>query len=59
MTITQIRQKARALKVRNYSRLPREDLIWAIQRAEGNAECYRRIQGCGQLDCCWRQECQG
>ncbi len=58
MTVKEAREKARALKVKNYARLSKEQLIWAIQKAEGNAECFKRIENCGEGDCCWREECQ-
>ena len=59
MTVREIREKARELKVKNYARLPKTELIWAIQGAEGNADCFTKIQNCGQMDCCWRSDCQG
>ncbi len=59
MTVTEIRGRARDLGVKSYSRLRRDELIWAIQRAEGNVDCYRRIANCGVMDCCWRGDCQG
>ncbi len=58
MKVREIREKARELGVKNYSRLRKEALIRAIQRAEGHNECYQRIQGCGQTDCCWMADCQ-
>jgi hypothetical protein len=33
-------------------------LIRSIQRAEGNPDCFRRVQaGCDQIDCAWRKYC--
>lgn len=58
MTVEQIRQKARLLKIKNYTRLRKEELIWTIQKAEGNADCYQKIKNCGQKDCCWMEDCQ-
>ena len=58
MTVKDIRDKARTLKVKNYARLPKEQLIRAIQTAEGNVDCYGKIEDCGQMDCCWRADCQ-
>lgn len=58
MTVKETRERAKALKVKNYARLSKEQLIWAVQLAEGNADCYRRIPSCGQNDCCWRADCQ-
>ena len=58
MTVKDIREKARTLKVKNYARLSKEQLIRAIQAAEGNVDCYGKIADCGQMDCCWRDDCQ-
>ncbi|HFC46559.1 MAG TPA: hypothetical protein ENJ63_01610 [Dissulfuribacter thermophilus] len=58
MKVTQIREKAKALKVKNYSRMRKDDLIRAVQIAEGNTDCFKRIQDCGQQDCLWREDCQ-
>lgn len=59
MTIRVIRERAKELKVKNYGRLNKEQLIRAIQCAEGNTDCYGKISSCGQTDCCWREACQG
>ncbi len=40
MNVKEIREMARHLGVKNYSRLKKTDLIWAIQEAEGNSSCY-------------------
>ncbi len=58
MTIRVIRERAKDLKVKNYGKMNKEQLIRAIQSAEGNSDCYGKIQDCGQLDCCWREDCQ-
>lgn len=59
MTVREIREKARELKVKNYVRIPKDQLIREVQKAEGNDDCYGKIADCGQLDCCWRGDCQG
>ena len=51
MTMPQIREKARLLGVKNYSRLRKADLIRAIQAKEGNSPCYQTIPGCQEQDC--------
>jgi hypothetical protein len=35
------------------------ELIRAIQKAEGHAECFatKHITGCEQIDCLWRGNC--
>ena len=58
MKVTEIRIMARNLKVKNYSRLSKADLIRAVQEAEGNAPCYQQIFDCRVYDCLWREECQ-
>lgn len=58
MTVKEAREKAKGLKVKNYARLSKDQLVWAIQEAEGNSDCYKRIAECGQGDCCWRPDCQ-
>lgn len=57
MTIREVRAKAKDLKVPNYSRLPKEELIRAIQRSEGNNPCFKSIPDCRQTDCCWMSDC--
>lgn len=33
-------------------------LIRSIQRAEGNPDCFGRVEGhCAQMDCAWRTYC--
>ena len=59
MTLKDIRVKARELRVKNYSRMRKDDLIRAIQEKEGNAPCYQNINDCGESDCLWRPDCQG
>ncbi len=36
-------------------------LIRAIQRAEGNSDCFatHSVNECDQLNCLWRQDCAG
>jgi Rho termination factor, N-terminal domain len=58
MTLNQIREKARGLGVKNYSRLRKAELIRAIQAKEGNSPCYEAIAGCQQQDCLWQADCQ-
>ena len=43
MTMNQIREKARLLGVKNYSRLRKADLIRAIQGKEGNLHWWRSL----------------
>jgi hypothetical protein len=58
MNMKDIREKAKALGMKNYSKMKKGDLIRAIQVAEGNAPCYEQITDCRQFDCCWMGDCQ-
>lgn len=48
----------RRLGIRS-ARMRKAELIRAIQRAEGNFDCFGRAAGeeCDQLECFWREEC--
>jgi len=55
--IKQLREMAKDLELKNVARLRKEDLIHAIQLAEGHADCFGRIPDCGQTDCLFRPDC--
>jgi hypothetical protein len=55
--VKELRIMASKLRVRNYSRMRKDQLIWAIQEAEGNAACFKRIPDCSLEDCLFRGEC--
>ncbi|MBW1992531.1 MAG: Rho termination factor N-terminal domain-containing protein [Deltaproteobacteria bacterium] len=57
--VKEIREKARALGIKNIHRMRKTELIHTIQVQEGNAPCYREITDCRQYDCCWMADCQG
>ncbi|MSM40393.1 MAG: SAP domain-containing protein [Geobacter sp.] len=40
-------------------KMKKAELIQAIQRAEGNEECYNsgNAPTCGQEQCLWREDC--
>jgi len=40
-------------------KMKKAELIQAIQRAEGNEECYNsgNAATCGQEQCLWREDC--
>ncbi|MBN1433768.1 hypothetical protein JW921_03355 [Candidatus Fermentibacterales bacterium] len=59
MTRAEIVQKAKALGIK-VSRLKKEELIRAIQVAEGNFPCFGTAREyCDQQDCLWRKDCMG
>ncbi len=58
MNMKDIREKAKGLGMKNFSKMKKGDLIRAIQVAEGNSPCFEQITDCRQYDCCWMGDCQ-
>ena len=58
MTLKKIREKARAMGVKNISRYRKDNLIRVIQEVEGNSPCFKEIENCGELGCLWRADCR-
>ncbi len=58
MTRRQIVGIARTKKIR-VGNMRKENIIRAIQRSEGNDDCFatRHVDECNQLDCLWRTDC--
>ncbi len=55
MTLAQKRAKALQIAVGD---LALADLVRAVQRAEGNFDCFgTAVEGCDQDGCCWRAVC--
>jgi len=57
MKMADIKVKAKKLKMKNISKMKKNELIWAVQQAEGNSDCFTRIPDCGLTDCCFRDDC--
>jgi len=59
MKATQIRERARQLDIKGSSKLRKAELIRAIQRAEGNPDCFGAEWrfNCPEFQCCWREDC--
>ncbi|MFA5515593.1 MAG: Rho termination factor N-terminal domain-containing protein [Desulfuromonadales bacterium] len=59
MDMSEIRSKAKEFGLTNVSRMKKGDLIRAIQRGEGNFDCYASAGrfDCPQTACCWRADC--
>jgi hypothetical protein len=57
-SMKEIRAMARELGVRS-ARMEKAELIRAIQRAEGNFDCYGTAteEECDQEECLWREDC--
>ncbi|HJX73577.1 MAG TPA: Rho termination factor N-terminal domain-containing protein [Candidatus Deferrimicrobiaceae bacterium] len=60
MTINQVREIAKKLGI-NTARMTKADIIRAIQRAEGNFDCFGSARDgyCDQATCLWRNDCLG
>lgn len=58
MTLKQVREiaKQKQIKVGN---MKKENIIRAIQRAEGNFDCFGTATAgiCDQTNCIWRDDC--
>lgn len=57
MRMDEVREKAKKFGLKT-SRMKKDDLIRAIQTAEGNFPCFGSAgQYCDQQGCCWQDEC--
>jgi len=56
-----IHEKARNLGLEIEGVTTRENIIHAIQAAEGYQACFatKLVETCRQKGCCWREECRG
>jgi hypothetical protein len=58
--IEEITKKAKSLGIKDAAKLAasKKSLIRAIQRKEGNFECFGSAQSyCDQSSCCWKVDC--
>lgn len=60
MTLKEIREIAKEKGVKG-GKMKKDELVHAIQLAEGNFDCYGTAVGgdCTQSDCFWRSDCLG
>lgn len=56
-SVKELREKAKGLDVKNLNKLRKEELIHAIQLAEGNSDCFGKIPDCGETECLFRPDC--
>lgn len=57
MKVVEIRKKATAIGV-NSGKMNKKYLIRAIQKKEGNSECFdTAMPQCPEMECCWRSDC--
>lgn len=58
MRLSEIERKARGLGIKDTWSYSKKNLIKAIQRKEGNFDCFGNARGfCDQMSCCWRIDC--
>jgi hypothetical protein len=59
MTITEVRDRARAAGLSPLCRMKKGDLIRQIQIKERNSDCFGSPGrfDCPRLECCWRADC--
>ncbi len=58
ITKKELNEKAATLGLKGAAKLRKTDLIHAIQIAEGNTDCFGRIEQCDVSPCLYRAECQ-
>ncbi len=57
MKLKDIKEKAKSMGVDVKKIKSKEELIHAIQRAEGYQECFKSRTECDQFGCLWRKDC--
>jgi hypothetical protein len=57
VTLRELREKAKSLNVSGYSKMKKANLIWTVQKVEGNNDCFLKIPTCTAMDCCFRYYC--
>ena len=60
MKIDEVRDRAKQAGVSASARMRKGELIRAIQRVEGNQDCFGSAwrYDCPWNDCCWKEDCQ-
>jgi len=59
MKMQEVRKRAKQKGVKARVGITKRDLIRAIQKAEGNPQCFDAGEkDCPELECCWRGDCQ-
>jgi len=50
------RSKAKQLDVDSRN-LKMTELIHTVQLKEGHRDCFKKLDTCGEMDCCWQLSC--
>jgi hypothetical protein len=57
VAMTDLKKKAKEMGISG-SKMKKEDIILAIQKAEGNTPCFKTASSnCDQNNCLWREDC--
>jgi len=60
MTVKKVRKIAKDIGAKVKKNMKKTDIIYAIQKAEGNFQCFDTAKGfCDQADCAWKKDCYG
>ncbi len=58
MGLKEIKEKVKKLGIEPKRGIKKENLVHAIQIAEGNFPCFGTAKDyCDRLGCCWRNDC--
>jgi hypothetical protein len=58
MRLIEIEKRARNVGIKDTWKYSKKDLVKAIQRQEGNFDCFGTATNfCDQRTCCWRDDC--
>ncbi|HCE46999.1 MAG TPA: SAP domain-containing protein [Lentisphaeria bacterium] len=59
MSINEVKKRAKELGLDPAKTSKKDELIRAIQAAEGNSQCFGTdaVKSCSQENCCWRPDC--
>ena len=59
MTLQEIKKIAKEKNVATDKNMKKADIIRAIQRQEGNSDCFGKSTSdkCAEINCLWRQDC--
>ncbi|MBI3582238.1 MAG: hypothetical protein HY098_09245 [Nitrospinae bacterium] len=58
LAIDEIKEYAKSLGINTVSKIKKKDtLIHAIQLAEGNTDCFKKIPDCTLTNCKWFGDC--
>lgn len=57
MLVKEIKARAQKMGI-DPKKMKKAEMIKAIQIREGNNPCFQTMDdSCGQMDCCWRNDC--